>query len=366
MFKRILREAAVFFARHIYIRYQILVSKYKLKGYTDDIIEIIDGKANHNSKIFCAFVYYEPNGKISLSAQNIFSELTKNNVNVVSICNMLPSEVQIKFLQDHSHKIILRGNTGFDFGAYKDAITWLSKSKYDIERFVLLNDSVYYFSKGLGDFVKSLCDSEDVISAFENWQPQHAYHIQSFALSVSKSVFYSDAFQKFWENYIPVANRYFAIQHGEKKLSKAILKVSQSSRIIFSISRTRQFIQDARNSDIDPIDTVIACPIELRGRMAQFLEEDASHSARDIAVLENISMGSPIHTGLYYFSRLGCPIVKKDVVFRNQYNFWDVESILTKVYEQNELDEYLTMLRKKGAIRDLKPFDRLITLVGGK
>lgn len=59
-----------------------------------------------------------------------------------------------------------------------------------------------------------------------------------------------------------------------------------------------------------------------------------------------------------------CPLVKKDVVYREQYRFWEVEYVLRKRFKNEEVDEFLTMVRKKGTLKGLGFADQVKARIG--
>ena len=45
-------------------------------------------------------------------------------------------------------------------------------------------------------------------------------HYQSYFICLSKNILKMQKFRKFWEDYIPIDNRYHAIRNGEKNFQK--------------------------------------------------------------------------------------------------------------------------------------------------
>lgn len=349
--------------------------KLWLRNYNSDIRETFEGKSRSESGSYCIFVYYETNGRVSTSVRNILSALKRRNVNTIVVTNVALSEEQKVFLLECSHTIILRGNQGFDFGAYKDCINHLQKDAPDLTRIILLNDSVYYFSSGIDDFVNGLLGQEDSIAAFENWDPIHAYHLQSFALSVSSEVFKHPAFVSFWKKYSPINNRLHAIESGEKKLSGACLKASTSTKIVFATEDAVKASEKGA-SELEPFEFFISSPIDIRKDKSFVFSRDALNgrqkatteelnSLRFLANVDGIYRGSPIHSGMMFFVwYAGCPMVKKDIVYREQFRFWEVEYILRKRFDSHEVDEFLTMVRKKGTLKNLDFLQQVKTRIG--
>ncbi|MEP5220806.1 MAG: rhamnan synthesis F family protein [Lentilitoribacter sp.] len=333
---------------------------YKLRNFTSAILDVKECSPSLGQNNFAIFVYYEPDGKLSKSARNILSSLQKQSIDTLLISNHYLSDEQYNDISGLVHKVIIRSNRGFDFGAYKDAVSYLIKNELVPKKLLFLNDSVYFFSKGLENFVQSLLGPEDIVCSFENCDVDHAYHIQSFALGVSENVFLSNSFRNFWTRYRPVSNRLHAIENGEKLLSVALLKSARTMDVIYPIERIVSLRDDLVPDDFKKF---IVMPID-RSLLKNPNDEFLDMSQIKYRIFSNIR--NPIHDGTYYFSRIGCPIVKKDIVFRNRYKFWEVSEIFRDVYDKEELDEFFLMLRKKGTIKGSPFFTRLLWMIGAR
>lgn len=369
-----LRNFAVSCAIKYYNFVDPLLQRRSLKNYDNDIKTITPGSRRYDSGKYAVFVYYETNGDVSKSVKNIIEALLRRNSNIIVVTNIDLSDRQLNWLKESSHTIIYRGNQGYDFGAYKDCINYLRDTAPDLERVTLLNDSVYYFSNGIDSFSEGLEGDEDCIAAFENWDPIHAYHLQSFALSISARVFNHPLFKNFWDSYVPVNNRLHAINSGEKKLSEVCLRASNSTRIVYSTEHAIKAVT-AGVKELKPFEFYISSPIEIRADKSFVLssntpkggryENPAVESMKMLTSIDSIYRGSPIHAGMMHFVwYTDCPIVKKDVVYRQQYRFWEVEYVLRKRFDQKEVEEYLTMVRKKGTLAALSPLKRLKSKIG--
>lgn len=354
------------------------IQRRGLRDYRDDVRSTSPGQRRFETARYAILVYYEPNGVMSTSVQNLLEELTRQEVNVLTVSNIPLSAEQATIIERHSWSVMIRGNQGLDFGAYKDAIRHLGALGVELDRLLLLNDSVYYFSRGLSEFVSGLLGSEDTIAAFENWDPQHAHHLQSFALSVSGFVYNHPTFSRFWRDYIPYNNRLMAIEKGEKKLSRACLKVARTTKVIYNAGDLYDVV-NTDNASIPATEFYVSAPIEVRegydGR--KFLGPPKKTTSRDRSkhgelteahkyrLFDTMYTGSPLHTSMYYFARFArCPIIKKDIVYRKQYRFWEVEVLLRDIYDKDEMSEFLTMLRVKGNMSALPILKRAKTKVG--
>lgn len=265
-------------------------------------------------------------------------------MNVVLVCNHELKVGQLEFFKKTCSKIIIRGNQGFDFGGYKDAIMHL-KSTASCSRLIIMNDSVFFSKFGLEGMVQRLLGPEDVVASYENWIDNEHHHIQSFCLSVSGYVFKTKNFSEFWENYIPINNRVYAIECGEKKLSRAILNDARDSHVIYSVA---SLYEKLRQLD-DPLnEQLFLLPFPWRDNILRICE-NRSNNFMAMKVSELINVTSPIHSGAYYFpALLQSPLFKKDLVYRHRFEFWEVETWANHLMRKEDAEEYLAILRKKG------------------
>lgn len=335
----------------------------QLMSYDTSIQKIINANNRDSSNKYAIFVYYEPNGGVSKSAINILNALQLASVNSIVVCNHELSEEQVSHLKKYAHKIIVRKNQGADFGGYKDAVDYLIREGVKVERLGFLNDSVYYFSKGVDKFVEDLFDREGVSTAFENWQVPHKYHLQSFAICVNSKIFKSSSFSNFWKNYRPVSSRVYAIEKGEKALTESILKSSPEINVIYSIQKV---IDNFENFEISRFDLNASFPTALKGIVNHSFMHDTKDNKEisKMNIINAISAYSPIHTGARFFIHLGCPFLKKDMVYRMGFSAWEVENICLNAFDDSEVNEFMSIIRKKGNAYSLPIFKRALFAIG--
>lgn len=341
-------------SRVLYFQIDVLRQRWALRRYTHNIVTN-DSVRQHKGKVLCAFVYHEPDGGISQSVKNITRSLQRHGVDVVILSNTKLSAIQKNYFEEVCSRIVIRGNVGFDFGAYKDFFNYVLPEYDRCERVLVLNDSVFYSSAGIDELVLTLLGDHLVIAPFENWGEDH--HLQSFCLSISIEVARSKKVCEFWEGYKPIGNRLYAIEFGEKKLTQAILAATGDVEILYSVSDlAMQLNAQLETSDcnflqlFDP-ETV---PEPWRGFVCASVVNGIQPEKKLMSV---ISGTSPIHAGAFYFPfLLGCPMFKKDLVYRGRFSFYDVEHWSRSIMPLAERQEYLKMLRRK---RDFGSLDEV-------
>ena len=338
------------------------------KSYKESYItQVIQGENPSIDKIAALFLFYEPDGKISGSVTNAISSMQSLGINIILICNHQLSEAQETFFKKTCSHILLRSNQGFDFGGFKDAFAWFLKANKNTSRLIFANDSVFYVQLGLDEFFQNLSgdayqpNTPNAIAAFENWG--EGYHMQSFSLSVDDSIFKNLKFIDFWKKYIPVNNRVYAIEYGEKRLSDTILACASSTEVIF----TQEKLYAALTAEQTATKVLHKLPHQWRSSPRLHESEDFSSSEIAFHTVSLINETSPIHSGAYFFAKyLKCPIFKKDLVFRSRFSFWEIDNLTQEFMNQAERREFSTILRKKGESSKLGTLDRAKFNVGVK
>ena len=269
-----------------------------------------------------------------------------NNINIVICLNAEVSEGADLWLRDNVQRIIFRDNIGYDFGAYKDCVKYLHDDGAPIKQFMLLNDSVFFIDNGLEQFFARMMSDCDAVSAFENWGDNAGNHFQSFAVSVSGKVFHSEPFQSFWQQYVPVSSRIWAIEQGEKKLSEAVLKIATTSKVLYTCA---DLCRELAALPDDLVLTDVVVPLRYRGMLPVDDRRSFNIATRYPNLVDIVNNSSPIHCGAWLFPNfLRAPLVKKDIVYRQRFQFWEVQFLFKDLMSEEEFTEFSTQLRAKG------------------
>ena len=120
-------------------------------NYRDsDIREEHAGSCSFATGRHAVYVLWQPK-TIPWYVLNMLEALKRHQVNTTVVSNEELSAEQLATLKPLCAEVLVRGNKGLDFGAYKDAILRLMKDKASISRLLILNDSVYVFRRGLDE-----------------------------------------------------------------------------------------------------------------------------------------------------------------------------------------------------------------------
>ena len=299
---------------------------------------------------------------------NMLEALKRHQVDTIVVSNEELSTEQVEILKPLCAEILIRGNKGFDFGAYKDAILRLAKNKTSVSRLLLLNDSVYVFRRGLDKLLHALlAEDAPVVAAYENWTAH--YHFQSFCLALSGELLGDPMVQKFWHQYRPISNRRWCIHGGEVKLSNTLRKNATHFRVVYGINELLDHLDS--NADIHSLLLYREfVPKFLRQAFPDdnFLEdfESADPAERQVILRrakEQISsflvIGAQAHSGAFFFPKfLDSPFMKRDLVFREQFNLYEVERMLSELGFVESVPMIADEIRRRGTGAHLKGFRR--------
>ena len=176
------------------------------------IRRITEGYQDLKSNKYVIFTLYMK-GPLPVFTANIFDVIEQSSFNLVVVSNAeLDSFLRAQILE-RCHLLIERANLGRDFGAYRDAISTILRRARNIDRLILVNDSLFFMEKGLSKLVSDLDGPQEFIGVTEVFQDH--YHVQSFMLSFGPGVIRSRQFRKFWQKYRPISTRRWSIHKGE-------------------------------------------------------------------------------------------------------------------------------------------------------
>jgi rhamnan synthesis protein F len=332
-----------------------------------DIRDVHAGNCSFATGRYAIYVLWQPK-TIPWYVLNMLEALKRHQVNTIVVSNETLSAEQLATLKPLCAEVLVRGNKGLDFGAYKDAVLRRMKDKSSISRLLFLNDSVYVFRRGLDDLLDALL-SEDtpIVAAHENWEKH--YHFQSFCLGLSGELLRDPKVEKFWRQYRPISIRRWCIDEGEVKFSETLRKVATRFHVVYRIND----LLDLLGSDREIQSLLLYrefVPKLMRKAFPddEFLEDlkSADPALRNVILKrtkERISnlliMGSQVHSGAFFFPKfLGSPLVKRDLVFREQFNLYEVERMLSELGVVEELPMIADDIRRRGTGGHLKGLKR--------
>ncbi|ABD89720.1 rhamnan synthesis F family protein [Rhodopseudomonas palustris] len=178
---------------------------------------------NRSLKRHAVYVHFHPEGVVADFVAAQLREFSRLGFRITFVSNSPTIDDQlITILSPLCREIILRRNTGYDFGAYRDGIMSIPDLP-STQCLVLANDSVYGPLFPLDELL-GRCDPEvfDVWGATDS--EEIAYHLQSYFLVFYGRAIKSRAFWRFWFWFPNIDSRKFVIKCGEIGLTQRLVK----------------------------------------------------------------------------------------------------------------------------------------------
>ncbi len=337
-----------------YIFLKLRGSNYKNRLNLKDNIEIVLDKIKRNKKKRLAlFVAFHSEDVIPLSNIEYIKFLFNCEFDVIYIHNGKLNQKICRQLQDFGVYIITRENIGQDFGAWKDSFSLLYEKKINklIEWILICNDSNFCIDGGNlafnNEFKKALDFDmkHDVVSM--NCNLGHNLHHQSFFICLSKKVFSSIQFKKFWQDYIPLDNRHHMIKNGEMKLSNIILNKYKSRVLLRSTDLYQIIVNDHPELNLELIEMLVPKNMIFVGNCFDNISFP-SGLLKLFTILDNYN---PSHVYALLNSAFNnSPFLKKDLIMSGSYSFLQIHNFLInyKSLSDEILEEIISTLYAKG------------------
>ena len=160
------------------------------------------------------FVFYDKEGIVDDYVTYLLKNIVEYLEELVIVCNGVLSDEGRKRLQGYSHRIHVRENTGYDAMAYKLAMTeycgWEEVCTYD--EVLTFNDTffgpIYPFSEVFSKMDKEKSDfwgmtyHAQALDYFYGTNDILPAHIHTFFSVYRRPVLESEAFQKYWNEFV--------------------------------------------------------------------------------------------------------------------------------------------------------------------
>ena len=287
---------------------------------------------NNKKKRLALFVAFHDSRNIPKSNIEYINFLNKCNFDIVYIHNGILSKKVIDKLSDIGCYLICRKNIGQDFGAWKDAFAVLKDFKINnnLEWILICNDSNFCINSSESSFLNKLQESLEETSKYDflslNCNFESYLHYQSYFLCFRENVFNSKNFKKFWDNYIPLNNRYHSIEKGERKLTETVLNNFKPKVILNNYDLYGKIIEELKSENFYFL-------LALLPKNQIFLEKCFLNNSFNLGLLKMLGIlesYNPSHifalTNIYY---LKSPFIKKDIVRYGLYSLNQIHRVLS-------------------------------------
>jgi hypothetical protein len=380
------------------------------------IRRVSEGRSPRQGNRYVLFVFY---GRDAIPAftQTVIDAIARRGLNLVISTNAKITPVLRQALLEKSCLLIERADLGRDFGGYKDGISIIQQRFGTPDRLILLNDSLFFFEKGLDEFIAAFDGEADLYAMTEVFE--HHYHLGSFALSFGRKVLENRFIQRYWRKYRPISTRRWSVHKGEVGLTQVLMRAGLRPRVLYYGARLLACLRQLDTRDF--LHTLHLLPIALRRRLYveydEFQQEQQGNALSAIKsfsrsmrrfesadnevysdlrhanieklllrnqevihahhdqerwtatrmcreVVQTITSRNQMHVGGFLFRKfLGMPGIKRDVFFREVFKLEELENILAELNEPLA-DEIVEDMRQKGTQAHFKGLARILSKHG--
>ena len=181
----------------------------------------------------CVFAHWDGAGDVRPHVLHHVRALAEAGVSVVFVTNagfLRPNAFEA--LMSICAAVVIRGNVGYDFGAWREGLALLGLPRPDTSLVAIANDSVYGPIRPLDDLLGAVdFNAADVWGCTDTWQSR--YHLQSYMMMFSPRVVSSEAWRAFWAGVVPTWSKQWLIRLYEIGLTQTMLKAGFTCRAIW-------------------------------------------------------------------------------------------------------------------------------------
>lgn len=299
---------------------------------------------------FAVFVTFNAGTTVPAYVLHHLDALARAGFDVVVVSNNRDiGPNSLRRLQEKAHVVLTRLNMGYDFGAYRDGITYVLDNHPAAHEILLVNDSVFGPFNDLSPLLDRADRMEaDVVGLIDSHEVR--YHFQSFWLLFRNGALQSEAFRRFWRRMPYAKDKHEVINRYETGLVEAFHKMDLSCDCLFSsrdlMRRAVGFLETKQRGLLDNL-----------GRDCPSLEELLGFESYSKLLLKRHNeelmrmclSGRPLNPTAYLWepliSECGFPFLKREVLVNNPGNaplLAQLEEVVAETgYPADLIDTYL-------------------------
>lgn len=279
------------------------------------------------------FAAFHTKGITPISNINYLKGLLLSGFRIIYIHNGKLSPQEISSLKPYCEQILCRTNIGQDFGSWKDGYLYLASKHLllGIEWLLLCNDSNIFLGGQHAREFSNILDKElnettcDVVALNKNYENRP--HYQSYFLCFRASLFSSPRFIRFWKEYIPLSNRYHAIEKGEVALTRQIIEPATAS-ILFDSPNLFQAISN-KSLQYDELFKIMPINTLINLRKLYRAPTQAINNADLHYIFAFLDCHNPSHAyALLFIKYLKSPFLKKDLIRQDVFTLSQIVLLL--------------------------------------
>jgi lipopolysaccharide biosynthesis protein len=184
--------------------------------------QIVGERVLDGAKRVAIFAHYDPCGRVHDYVVYYLEALRAAGYEIVFVSNAPKLDDRaVNVLRPLCAIILRRVNVGYDFGAYKDALSVIGELSA-FEELIVANDSVYGPLHDLATILKRCDASASVWGITDSWSQR--YHLQSYFLLFRKDALAAPCMRKFWDSVRYGGSKTWVISKCEVRLTQFMLR----------------------------------------------------------------------------------------------------------------------------------------------
>ncbi|WP_159089230.1 rhamnan synthesis F family protein [Tateyamaria sp. Alg231-49] len=203
------------------------------------------GKQTLTDRIVVLVIY--PSHGLPESTRLMMQHIHDSGYSMVVVSNLPLPPTHRETVLNLCATYIERPNFGYDFGAYRDGMLYVTEHAKNVHRLALLNDSAWYPLPEGYNWLKQAEDmGPDLVGAISNYgvpriKPEmfqdvewtystkhRNFHYCSFALSFGPAIYNNPKFTQFWKGFAMDNNKARVVRRGEIGLTQWVIKSGYS------------------------------------------------------------------------------------------------------------------------------------------
>lgn len=167
------------------------------------------------------FLLFQPKGVLASTFETC-RHFAEKGFGCLIVSNVALSDKDRAALAPYCFEMLERRNFGYDFGGYRDGILHLLDGGVQIDKLLIMNDSVWFPTFADEDFLDHvLTQTTDLYGAVMSQRKSRVTdrYVQSYAFAFNGKIVQSPAFATYWRGLSVQSNRQWTIRQCERKMS---------------------------------------------------------------------------------------------------------------------------------------------------
>jgi lipopolysaccharide biosynthesis protein len=322
---------------HAWAYMAVLIAMMRVRK--DWIVERIAGdRSLENARHVAIFNHYDRRGHVHEYVLFYLQSLRAVGYEIVFVTNSARLDPQgISALHPLCAMIVCRKNVGYDFGAYKDALSLIDDLTV-FDTVILANDSVYGPLHNLASILERCDDSAAVWGITDSWSER--YHLQSYFLLFRKEALAAPCMRAFWDTVRYVQSKRWIITRYEIGLTQYMLRGGLRCAALYPY---RAAVAALTSGVLDE-------------GLLERKDLSAPHRQYLNAIFSAVERGTPLNAMHHFWDhliiRMHCPFVKRELLQRNPAEVPFIYRWEDAIHRVSEYDTGLILQHLQSRLRD--------------